>query len=388
MPGNMFIPPPQQRSNPIMGLLGQLALMKVQHDWSMEEKQMALEAKKVESQEAKAEVRSKERSDAMMGGAKFETPSGPIASPTAYQQTPGSYYDPRYGQNVTPPPAAEPVYIDGKIIGYTGTKERPLTLLKDGEIGGKYKPGELKDFKVGEKYVYGRFTGDAKDNFGGIPGWTNTGVEAPRQSQNINVNVDMTKKTQGDLEEKVVEAEFLKDKFSRIEQIYKPEFLQHSLWSKGQTSAAAENVASKFGMKPSEFTTQRNKWKAEVDVNTMLWRKMITGVAGGDKEMNKIESITFNTDKDSPAEYDAKFAQMKIMNDAQLARAKFLLERGLDVKKMPAKERAKLADQYPIENFGYKDILPEKKGQYEKGALYESADGRKMRWDGKQFVEP
>ena len=81
MPGNMFIPPPQQKSNPIMGLLGQLALMKVQHDWSMEERQMQLEAKKLEQQEAKAEVRSKSRSEAMMQGAEFSNPTGPVAGP-------------------------------------------------------------------------------------------------------------------------------------------------------------------------------------------------------------------------------------------------------------------------------------------------------------------
>lgn len=51
MPGNMFIPPPQRQHNPMFGLLSQLALMKVQRDWSMEERKLALDAKKTETDE-------------------------------------------------------------------------------------------------------------------------------------------------------------------------------------------------------------------------------------------------------------------------------------------------------------------------------------------------
>jgi len=133
MPGNMFIPPPQRPNNPMMGLLTQLALMKVQHDWSMEERQLALEAKKIEAQEAKAEVRSKEKAEAAMTGTRFETPTGPIADPSkAYQQPEGSYYEPRYGQNVTP------------------ANQKPETMIAGGQRFYKDKTGwkPLKDEKA------------------------------------------------------------------------------------------------------------------------------------------------------------------------------------------------------------------------------------------------
>ena len=122
MPGNMFIPPPQRPNNPMMGLLTQLALMKVQHDWSMEERQLALENKKIEAQEAKAEVRSKSRSEATMQGAEFSNPTGPIAGAEAYKQPEGTQYDPYYGQNVKPPPDAKPVLENGKVIGHVDRK--------------------------------------------------------------------------------------------------------------------------------------------------------------------------------------------------------------------------------------------------------------------------
>jgi hypothetical protein len=132
MPGNMFIPPPQRPNNPMMGLLTQLALMKVQHDWSMEERQLALEAKKVEAQEAKAEVRSKEKATASMEGTRFETPSGPVAGAEAYKSPEGSYYEPRYGQNVTP------------------ANQKPETMIAGGQRFYKDKTGwkPLKDEKA------------------------------------------------------------------------------------------------------------------------------------------------------------------------------------------------------------------------------------------------
>ena len=153
MPGNMFIPPPQQKSNPIMGLLGQLALMKVQHDWSMEERQMQLEAKKLEQQEAKAEVRSKSRSEAMMQGAEFSTPSGPVADPSvAYQQPAGSQYDPYYGQNVKAPPLAQPVLENGKVIGHVDRKGA-LHYLPKSDVDSVKGPVDVQKF---EQVMFGK----------------------------------------------------------------------------------------------------------------------------------------------------------------------------------------------------------------------------------------
>jgi len=128
MPGNMFIPPPQRPNNPMMGLLTQLALMKVQHDWSMEERQLALENKKIETQEAKAEVRSKEKAEAAMTGTRFETPTGPIADPSkAYQQPEGSYYEPRYGQNVIP---SKPEIVTKEGVKLIRNKDGGFTQVK------------------------------------------------------------------------------------------------------------------------------------------------------------------------------------------------------------------------------------------------------------------
>jgi hypothetical protein len=103
MAGNMFIPPPQRPQNPMMGLLTQLALMKVQHDWSMDEKKLALEAAKVEKESAREEKKGELKFKAQTEGVQFTNPTGPIAGPEAYKQPEGSQYSPLFGQNVTPP---------------------------------------------------------------------------------------------------------------------------------------------------------------------------------------------------------------------------------------------------------------------------------------------
>jgi hypothetical protein len=154
MPGNMFIPPPQRPNNPMMGLLTQLALMKVQHDWSMEEKQLALEAKKIETDAAKAEVRTKSKSDAMMQGAEFSNPTGPVVGTEAYSQPEGTQYDPYYGQNVKPPSDAKTVLENGKVIGHVDRKGTLHYLPKDSEAGGSV-PTDLKSYELAN---YGKLT--------------------------------------------------------------------------------------------------------------------------------------------------------------------------------------------------------------------------------------
>lgn len=122
MPGNMFIPPQQRQQNPMMGLLTQLALMKVQHDWSMEEKQLQLEALKVEKTAAREEKKSEKRSELIQTGAELTNPTGPVSGAEAYKQPEGATYDPYYGQYVKPPPDAKPVLENGKVIGHVDRK--------------------------------------------------------------------------------------------------------------------------------------------------------------------------------------------------------------------------------------------------------------------------
>ena len=237
---------------------------------------------------------------------------------------------------------------DGGIIMY-GNKS-----LGQYSSAGKYKPGEVKEFKVGDNIITGIYTGNQGDKLGDLPGWVPV-ISAGRYKPGVNVNIDMSPKTKADLEGQIISGMTILDNLKRIDKIYTPEFLTY----KGQGKAWLQEKGSKLGFDVGEFVGKREKWKMEVDQQMLKWRKFITGVAGGEKEMQKIEQTTLNA-QDSPATYEAKRKQIEIMTRASIARADWLRKKGFgDVSAMSPSERSKLLAQYPLEDFGYEDVLTE-----------------------------
>ena len=209
----------------------------------------------------------------------------------------------------------------------------------------------------------------------GIPTKKSSGV-----TQNVNVDT-MTKRTQGDLEADIVQGQDTLAKLDRVEELFKPEYLEYA----GKGKAWLQDIGSKAGLKTGEFLAGYKKWAAEVDAHTLLWRKYITGVAGGPKEMEAIERTTINTKYDSPASFKAKSEQIRIITNAQVKRSKDLLSKGFDLEKMSPEARAAVVQQYPIENYGYKELeIPggKPRAEYTPGKLYEDAKGDKMRFEG------
>jgi hypothetical protein len=196
-------------------------------------------------------------------------------------------------------------------------------------------------------------------------------------STNVSVYNDMTKRTQGDLEESIVMGGDTLAKLDRVNELFKPEYLEYA----GKGKAWLQDKASKFGLETGKFLEGYNAWKMEVDAHTLLWRKFITGVAGGPKEMEAIERTTINTKYDSPA----KEKQLRILTEAKIKRAKDLLSKGFDIQKMSPEQRARVVKDYPIKNYGYKEIeIPkgQTKREYDVGAVYEDASGNQMRLSG------
>ena len=328
MPGNMFIPPPQQRSNPIMGLLGQLALMKVQHDWSMEEKQMALEAKKVEAQEAKAEVRSKERSDAMMKGAEFTTPSGPVADPSqAYQQPQGTYYDQRYGQNVKPPPLVQTAIVDGKTVGYVDREGR-ITQLKN--ASDKLPSAEMQAFaewqKVNPGGTYEKFAPwyanlkekAATPSFGMSidPATGQVHVTSGEGAQGMQGGMPLTPASKNKAQAEVFDIDLSIQNLKNVSTLYKPEYQQMA--TKWQNAIAAG--------KEKWMGTQLDPAEKQQLINYTNYRKAAVGMyseeiaKGGGKTLTPFEVKIYGGklpnagtgmfDGDSPTEFESGMKQM------------------------------------------------------------------------------
>ncbi|MDA3834241.1 MAG: hypothetical protein PF495_12690 [Spirochaetales bacterium] len=209
---------------------------------------------------------------------------------------------------------------------------------------GPYKIGELKDFKQGDEFVQHEYTS------GGT--WEPTGVAAPRYKSSTNVNIntpDMSKRTQADLESEIVQGKATLDKTSRVRGLYSPEYLEYA----GKGTAYLQDIGSKLGMNQGDFLKGYKQWAAEVDAHTLMWRKFITGVAGGEKEMEAIERTTINTKYDSPASFEAKLDQIERMTVAAITRSEGLLSRGFDIKKMTpeqiTKEGGELAQYYEFQ---------------------------------------
>ena len=230
------------------------------------------------------------------------------------------------------------------------------------------KIGDVRTMKIGDEIITEEYQST---------GWKEVG-RAPRYKPEttINMNVDMSKKTQADLEEKIVQADDVIQMLGRVKELYRPEFLQY----RGKIQAGAENILSRLGMSEADFARERTKWALEVDKHTLLWRKFITGVAGSPQEMETIEKTTLNTKYDSPAQFEAKLEYMPILAEAAKNRAEYILSRGFkDPATAPIGIKREAARRYPYPKPEKVDIVS---GRYEKGQIYEDADGNQMKYLG------
>ena len=167
-------------------------------------------------------------------------------------------------------------------------------------------------------------------------------------SQNITVNTgSVGKTTQNKLEDSIISGEKNIDMLTRLDDMYNPTFLEYT----GKARAGLEDYLSKVGLSKGEYLQKRAKWASEVDTFTLLWRKHITGVAGGPQEMKAIEKTVINTKYDSPAKYKAKREQMEIMTRAAIAKDKAYLANGIDLSKQTPKQREIISKTDPLSNY-------------------------------------
>jgi len=219
-------------------------------------------------------------------------------------------------------------------------------LQKEGLKGQK----ELEGIKAGAKYDIIEKDGVQKKLPAGdeIPeGWK---ITKP-SSVTVNNTVDMTPRSQGTLEENIINADEVLASLDRIDESYKEEYLTY----KGKAKAIGADILSKAGSKKADaFIEDREKWKTLVDEQTLKWRKFITGVAGGEKEMETIEKTTINTKYDSPAGFRSKLKLRREVVEADKKRSQELLRKGFDVTKMNESDKKRILGDNPLENYGFK----------------------------------
>uniref|UniRef100_A0A6M3IKJ4 Uncharacterized protein n=1 Tax=viral metagenome TaxID=1070528 RepID=A0A6M3IKJ4_9ZZZZ len=217
---------------------------------------------------------------------------------------------------------------------------------------GAHKIGATDTFKIGEELVNAEYIGGKYKEKNLPKGWKSVST-APRHKPetNIDIAVDtgLTKSSQTKLQEKIMESQYSLDRLEEAEAIFEPEFLKYSGQGKAWVSKKLEKGGVGF---EKEFLGRYSKWKNTVETFMLEWRKYITGVAGGEKEMKDIEKATINTKYDSETTFKSKLSQIKKMTTAAGDRAKFLLENfNMDIKNSDESTKKRFRKAYPLKDF-------------------------------------
>ena len=137
---------------------------------------------------------------------------------------------------------------------------------------------------------------------------------APRAATEVSVDVDLSKGTKKELESKILDAQEIIGELNEAENLFKPEFLTFKGRLKAGATALAEkaDVIEELGFKSNqEFLRKRAGWFAQAKKSALKWRKQITGVAGGEREMQEIAESFPDPAKDSESEYTSKLQQTR-----------------------------------------------------------------------------
>jgi len=154
--------------------------------------------------------------------------------------------------------------------------------------------------------------------------------EAGRSKTTINLGGQpgLQKPVITKLQNDVIKASGQIDTLNQIEQSFKPEFLT---WA-GRGEKWFRKQVDKIGAASEEQKQEiyaYQDWYAPAKQSFLAYRKWITGVAGGEKEMKEIAKSYPDPDRNSPTEYMANLRRTKdIIRKIQLGQKQFL-EKGI-----------------------------------------------------------
>jgi hypothetical protein len=155
----------------------------------------------------------------------------------------------------------------------------------------------------------------------------------------VTVNLGTSTKTK--IEQDIIEGDFKIESFNEIEKLFKDDYLTY----KGQTQAAYEKYAEKLGIPvDTDYLANRTQWKQEAMTTFLAWRKWVTGVAGGEKEMREIAKSFPDPQRNSPTEFRANLKQAR--KTTIKLRNRLIMFRSIGIEN-PTKEQL---SKYPIEH--------------------------------------
>ncbi len=155
-------------------------------------------------------------------------------------------------------------------------------------------------------------------------GWIPTNVSVQASS----VNAINSKGTNTKLEKEIVDAKGLSVPLSVMKYQFEPAFLTY----KGELGSEWSQFRERMGFGKDDslqkFTARRNQWLAANNQFFNNYRKAITGVAAGEKEIGYLKQ-SIPSDDDSASVYMAKLDQQIIFNNKLIQRNERALKEGI-----------------------------------------------------------
>ena len=206
--------------------------------------------------------------------------------------------------------------------------ETPLTIAQRKSEWAEMRAEELRgENRWSEREITGKVLTELNQKFP-----SKTGTE-------VTVNLGTSTKTK--IEQDIIEGDFKIESFNEIEKLFKDDYLTY----KGQTQAAYEKYAEKLGIPvDTDYLANRTQWKQEAMTTFLAWRKWVTGVAGGEKEMREIAKSFPDPQRNSPTEFRANLKQAR--KTTIKLRNRLIMFRSIGIEN-PTKEQL---SKYPIEH--------------------------------------
>lgn len=185
-------------------------------------------------------------------------------------------------------------------------------------------------------------------------------ILADLQGQTINIDSEgnitigkgslnnMSKKTQGTLEGDILSGQDALDQLNMIEATFEEDFYTIG----GKSEAWLKNFFNKMDASQVDAFTQRKGVHDQYVLQYFnAYRKWVTGVASGEKEMAWIQR-SIPSSKDSPMTFQSKLKSIKAYTEKAIARQKLALNKGLNIEPIGYNDKG-----MPIFDPAYKKFL-------------------------------
>ena len=150
-------------------------------------------------------------------------------------------------------------------------------------------------------------------------------IEVPGMDKSSDLD---SKKSKGEIEKKLMTAYEARDLLENMDVLFESEFATYVGKTKAFVAAEAQKMGFETSQELNNFLARRAEWEASVNQYFDAYRKYVTGVAAGEKEIKLIQKSVPNRD-DAPSVFRAKIKLQKIKNEQIIKRNEAYKELGI-----------------------------------------------------------